>query len=159
MMRYYVSRHFLLTGLWCVSASLLFTIHTPTHHLIAQLVRRPQDTLGFSLIVQFGCALTLHTKKDTARCCLLFFLAVSFSSHSLSLFLSHTHAHNTPGLSVLMRQAWDSCLRQCRCAWGYLGLWSAPLPGTRNSTVSSWEKKRERWMQTEKSITREIESH
>lgn len=38
---------------------------------------------------------------------------------------------------------WD-CVRQRRCARGCMGLWSGPLPGTRNSAVSSQEKGR--WM-------------
>lgn len=76
------------------------------------------------------------------RTMLTFFSAISFFFFShcfLSSFsLSHTRTHTlTLDMSVLMWQVRDSCLRQCRCAWGYLGLWSAPLPGTRNTTVSS----------------------
>lgn len=57
----YVKRHFLVTGL--CGASLLHFCLLCTH-LIAQLVHRPQDVLGFRLIIQSVYALTLHTKED-----------------------------------------------------------------------------------------------
>lgn len=62
--------------------SFVYLWHTLTHHLITQLVHRPQDMLDFSLIIQFGCLLTLHTKQDTACtvCCLLFSGSLHFTA-------------------------------------------------------------------------------
>lgn len=136
-----VNHHFSSTGLWCVSASLLFTIHTHWH--ITSLLSWSTD---HRMCSDHSVWLRPHPPYQTGyRSMVLSSLPASFFfSQSLFFFLSHTRKYTvTLGLSVLMRRARESCLRQCRCAWGYLGLWSAPLPGTRNSSVSSKEKKRE----------------
>lgn len=130
---------FLLTGL---SA---FCSHELTHHVIAQLVLRPQDMSDLTLITLSDCTFTLHTKQDTTYV-LPFLSAFSLSLFFFSAFFfsfsrSFTHTH-TQGLS-LTQLVWDSCLRQHRCVWSYLRLWFAPLLGSRSRTVSSYKKKRE----------------
>lgn len=124
----------------CMFADLcLLYAQTLTHCPISQLVCRPQDMIDFCLVLKASSLwLQLHPSYQTGyymyTATSLFFYFVFFSH----CFSCHRQAHILTKLTELKGR--DSCVRQCRCAWGYLGLWSAPLPGTRNSTVSSLEK-------------------
>lgn len=115
------NRHrFLLTRLCCNFALLLFTIHTNWH--ITSLLSWSTD---HRLQSDHSVWLSLDTEQDTTHLLLLSFLS-----------LSHIHTYSW-SVCVNLASSELLYLRQCRYGWGYLGLWSAPLPGTRNSAVSS----------------------